>query len=102
MTILLINVESFSSARDLAYAAPAIRRTQAVESANPPVDRERQLRTKATMAAAASASQAAMRIVPPVGAAIANRRWPAKARSAAPQENRAPPVRPGRIRMVRP
>src|SRR5271166_3849625 len=43
------------------------------------------------MAAAVNASQAAMRIVPPIGAAIANRRWPAKARSVMSPENKAPP-----------
>ena len=96
MTIVLINIESFSSARALASRVngegPAahdpiktharrremnegvIRNTQADETVKPPVDREHQFRTKATMAATAIASQAAMRIVPPVGAAIANRR----------------------------
>ena len=96
MTIVLINIESFSSARALASRVngegPAahdpiktharrremnegvIRNTQADETVKPPVDREHQFRTKPTMAATAIASQAAMRIVPPVGAAIANRR----------------------------
>ncbi len=96
MTIVLINIESFSSARALASRVngegPAahdpiktharrremnegvIRHTQADETVKPPVDREHQFRTKATMLATAIASQAAMRIVPPVGAAIANRR----------------------------
>ena len=96
MTIVLINIESFSSARALASRVngegPAahdpiktharrremnegvIRNTQADETVKPPVDREHQFRTKATMAATAIASHAAMRIVPPVGAAIANRR----------------------------
>ena len=72
MTIVLINIESFSSARALASRVngegPAahdpiktharrremnegvIRNTQADDTVKPPVDREHQFRTKATMA----------------------------------------------------
>jgi hypothetical protein len=53
--------------------------------------KKRRLRTKAPMAAAANNSQAAIRMIPPVGAAIGKNRCPAKARSAISPENKAAP-----------
>src|SRR5215831_19608749 len=53
--------------------------------------KKRQLRSKAPMAAAANKSQAAIRMMPPVGAAIGKTQCPAKARSAMSPENKAAP-----------
>ena len=53
--------------------------------------KKRQLRSKAPMAAAANKSQAAIRMMPPVGPAIGKSRCSAKARSAMSPENKAAP-----------